>query len=347
MALVPAEELQPAPAPAPAAAPHKGGNYAAKLIDPLSGALFVDAVIVTCCGTSFSKKPLQAYLAERHECPHCKTTVRDASARAPTLPAASARRHRRAASQIPRSRRAQESKIKMLPNRSLRDAVDAALKAAEDAAPAAEAASSASQASNIVQQTVQHGRAAQQVEARPPADAAGDPRLAAAAAPGASDVTPSSGPATTTTAEELQLGQLQLVLQQLINRETQAELQMVQQQGTLKQQQMMHVQQLQQEAQMLRQRMVMQLQQMPPQMAAMQAPQVERQLQQQARRPVHASSRRPERSPCAPSHSLRAPTRLIRPLPAHEGHATLRRLRLRNLLAPSALGRRCCRRRHS
>ena len=43
--------LKPAPRPVLA-----GGNYAAKLVCPLSNSLFVDAVIVTCCGTSFSKQ---------------------------------------------------------------------------------------------------------------------------------------------------------------------------------------------------------------------------------------------------------------------------------------------------
>ena len=41
--------------PRSAPAPKGGGKYAAKLMCPLSRGLFVEAVIVTCCGTSFSK----------------------------------------------------------------------------------------------------------------------------------------------------------------------------------------------------------------------------------------------------------------------------------------------------
>ena len=42
-----------APAPPP---PTFGGSYGTQLIDPLSQTVFVDAVITTCCGTSFSKE---------------------------------------------------------------------------------------------------------------------------------------------------------------------------------------------------------------------------------------------------------------------------------------------------
>ena len=44
-------------APAPPPAPTIGGaNYTMQLIDPLTNSVFVDAVITTCCGKSFSKE---------------------------------------------------------------------------------------------------------------------------------------------------------------------------------------------------------------------------------------------------------------------------------------------------
>ena len=43
-------------AAAPPPPPTFGGAYGTQLIDPLSQTVFVDAVITTCCGTSFSKE---------------------------------------------------------------------------------------------------------------------------------------------------------------------------------------------------------------------------------------------------------------------------------------------------
>ncbi|KAL1523782.1 hypothetical protein AB1Y20_018705 [Prymnesium parvum] len=80
-------------------------HYTAKLLCPLSNALFVDAVIVTCCGTSFSKQPLEEHLARTNACPHCGTTT---------------------------------DKIKKLPNRSLREAVLKHLESSKAEAEAAE-----------------------------------------------------------------------------------------------------------------------------------------------------------------------------------------------------------------
>lgn len=69
------------------------GRYASKLICPLTGTIFEDAVITTCCGTSFSQEPLARTLKMRGACPECNTEA---------------------------------SKVRTLPNRLLREAVAAA-----------------------------------------------------------------------------------------------------------------------------------------------------------------------------------------------------------------------------
>ena len=51
------------------------GRYASKLICPLTGRLFEDAVITTCCGTSFSQGALQDALRMRGACPECNTAA--------------------------------------------------------------------------------------------------------------------------------------------------------------------------------------------------------------------------------------------------------------------------------
>ena len=99
---VPGIAAAEAAARAAAAARAGGGSYGTKLIDPLSGRVFVDAVITTCCGTSFSKEPLQQYIKQKGECPSCRVNW-------------------------------QANGTKVLPNRSLREAV---LKAQEAAAEA-------------------------------------------------------------------------------------------------------------------------------------------------------------------------------------------------------------------
>lgn len=99
---VPGIAAAEAAARAAAAARAGGGSYGTKLIDPLSGRVFVDAVITTCCGTSFSKEPLHQYIKQKGECPSCRVNW-------------------------------QANGTKVLPNRSLREAV---LKAQEAAAEA-------------------------------------------------------------------------------------------------------------------------------------------------------------------------------------------------------------------
>ena len=54
----PAAEPEPPPAVS-YVPPTFGGQYGQQLIDPLSGTVFEDAVITTCCGTSFSKEVRQ------------------------------------------------------------------------------------------------------------------------------------------------------------------------------------------------------------------------------------------------------------------------------------------------
>ena len=69
----PQAETAPAPAAAPAPAEPKqvSAGYAAKLICPLTRQRYVEAVIVTCCGTSFSKQQVMLALQATGRCPHC------------------------------------------------------------------------------------------------------------------------------------------------------------------------------------------------------------------------------------------------------------------------------------
>ena len=105
LTLAPAASV-PAEAEAPAArAPARGaGRYAAALVCPLSGTTFVDAVVTTCCGTSYSKVPFERALAARGACPQC----------------------------------GRSAPVKTLPNRALRDAVKKAVAEAEAAVGASE-----------------------------------------------------------------------------------------------------------------------------------------------------------------------------------------------------------------
>jgi hypothetical protein len=86
------------------------GRYASKLICPLTGTIFEDAVITTCCGTSFSQEPLARTLKMRGACPECNTEA---------------------------------ARVRTLPNRLLREAVAAAKRASEGSAAAQAAAAAA------------------------------------------------------------------------------------------------------------------------------------------------------------------------------------------------------------
>ena len=103
-ATMPAPGAAAAEAAARAAAAARAGfgTYGTKLIDPLSGCVFVDAVITTCCGTSFSKEPLARYVKQTGECPSCRVNWIS-------------------------------NGTKVLPNRSLREAVQKAHEAAAEA----------------------------------------------------------------------------------------------------------------------------------------------------------------------------------------------------------------------
>lgn len=83
------------------------GRYASKLICPLTGTIFEDAVITTCCGTSFSQEPLARTLKMRGACPECNMEA---------------------------------ARVRTLPNRLLREAVAAAKRASEASATAPAAA---------------------------------------------------------------------------------------------------------------------------------------------------------------------------------------------------------------
>ena len=57
---------------AAAAAQAGGGAYGAKLICPLTRSIFIDPVMTSCCGTSFSKEPLTNYVRGNGHCPSCR-----------------------------------------------------------------------------------------------------------------------------------------------------------------------------------------------------------------------------------------------------------------------------------
>jgi len=96
------EAVAAAPAETKVAA-RTAGRFASKLICPLTGTIFEDAVITTCCGTSFSQAPLARTLKMRAACPECNT---------------------------------QAASVRTLPNRLLRDAVNAARRDTQSPTPA-------------------------------------------------------------------------------------------------------------------------------------------------------------------------------------------------------------------
>ena len=63
-----------------------------QLVCPLTGRLFEDAVITTCCGTSYSKPAILSRLETQGACPSCGT----AAAKVKTLPNSALREGRTA-----------------------------------------------------------------------------------------------------------------------------------------------------------------------------------------------------------------------------------------------------------